>query len=90
VSQWSPVELPDHRIATIAGPVYGPFYVAVSSDNGVTWTPVSSTLPFTDARGLVYSGPRKAFYTWHFPCGSGTVPVPSDAIMSYAFDYQKN
>jgi hypothetical protein len=87
LSSVQPIELPDHRIATIAGSQSGPSYVAVSSD-GATWTPVSSALPYGDASGLVYSAARKAFYIWHFTCGSGTVPVPADAIMSYAFDYQ--
>jgi photosystem II stability/assembly factor-like uncharacterized protein len=86
-----PVELPDGRIATI-GPPYGTQRIILSSDHGATWTPASAPLPFS-ASGVTYSSQRKAFYIWHFSCGtSGTgddpTPVPSDAIMRFDFDYK--
>jgi photosystem II stability/assembly factor-like uncharacterized protein len=84
-----PIELPDGRIATI-GPQYGPQYVLLTADHGATWTPVTPALPYGDAVGVTYSSQRQAFYIWHFTCGTGNVPVPSDAIMSFNFDYRKN
>jgi hypothetical protein len=91
VGSFHPIELPDGRIATI-GPEYGPQYVLLSKDQGATWTPATGALPYSDEVGVVYSSQQKAFYIWHFTCGTGTgnVPVPSDAIMSFPFDYQKN
>jgi hypothetical protein len=79
-----PIELPDRRLATL-----GSRSVVVSSDHGATWSSASSTLPYSDAFGVVYSVQRKAFYVWHFTCGDGAVPVPPDAIMRFDFDYQK-
>jgi hypothetical protein len=85
-----PIELPDGRIATL-GPSTGNQYVIVSSDQGATWKPVTPALPYTDAYGVTYSSQRKAFYVWHWSCGSDTnVPVPTDAILSYPFDYTTN
>lgn len=82
----SPVELPDGRIATL-----GPNYVMISADHGITWKPASAMLPYSDAVGVVYSSQQLAFYTWHFTCGfNGPVPVPSDAVMKFAFDYETN
>jgi hypothetical protein len=41
--------------------------------------------------GIVYSVQRKAFYVWHWTCGSAQeVPVPAHGITSYAFDYTKD
>jgi hypothetical protein len=88
IGSFRPIELPDGRIATI-GPPAGAQYVVVSADHGATWSPVTVALPFPDEVGIAYSSQQKAFYTWHFTCGSGNVPVPSDAIMRIAFDYQK-
>ncbi|MGO9838168.1 MAG: hypothetical protein ACLP1X_28635 [Polyangiaceae bacterium] len=82
----TPIELPDGRIATL-----GPTYVMVSANHGATWSPATAALPYSDAVGIVYSAQEKAFYTWHFTCGfNGPVPVPSDAIMKFDFDYQTN
>jgi len=78
----TPVELPDGRIATL-----GSDTVMISSDKGMTWTPGSTELPYSDATGLTYSTQEKAFFIWHFTCGNPPVPVPSDAIMAYPFDY---
>ncbi len=78
----SPVELPDGTVAAI-GPSFGMQYVLVSPDHGATWHPVSSSLPYADERGLAYSSQRKTFFIWHFTCGSGSVPVPPDAIMRF-------
>jgi len=87
ISSSHPIELPDGRLATISAP----HTIVISSDHGVSWTPVpGGALPYSDAVGLVYSQPRKAFYTWRLTCGfNGPVPVPADAIMRFAFDYQK-
>ena len=89
VGAFAPLELPDGRIVTI-GPENGTQYVLASADHGATWTEVSTALPYGDASGVAYSTQRKAFYIWHFTCGNGAVPVPSDAIMRFDFDYQKN
>jgi len=90
VGSYRPIELPDGRIVTI-GPADGTAkYVVASADHGATWKPVSAVLPYVDATAVSYSAQRKVFYIWHFTCGSGANPVPSDAIMSYAFDYETN
>jgi photosystem II stability/assembly factor-like uncharacterized protein len=89
VASFSPIELPDGRIATI-GPATGSQTIVVSADHGATWRAVSTPLPYADVSGFTYSSHRKAFYVWHFTCSSFTmpVPVPTDAIMAYSFDYQ--
>jgi hypothetical protein len=84
-----PIELPDGRIVAI-GPPNGTQYVVASADHGATWSPISVALPFNNEVGIAYSSQRKAFYIWQLTCGDGNVPVPSNAIMSIAFDYQKN
>jgi hypothetical protein len=76
-----PIELPDHAIATIGGNNQ----VMRSDDKGNTWSPVTAPLPYSDAVGIAYSGPQKAFFTWHADCGSA---VLEDAIMRYAYDYE--
>lgn len=83
LSSWPPVELPDGRVAAL-----GQQYVMVSSDRGATWVPASGPLPYNTAVGLAYSAYQKAFYIWHRTCGTGADPVPDDAIMRFAFDYQ--
>jgi photosystem II stability/assembly factor-like uncharacterized protein len=86
ISSVHPIELPDGRLATLGAQRT----VLVSADHGASWKSVSTVLPYTDAVGLVYSKPRKAFYIWHFTCElSGPGPVPADAIMSFAFDYER-
>ena len=86
----SPIELPDGRIATL-GPSTGTLYVIISADQGATWKPVSAPLPYTNVYGLSYSSHQKAFYVWHWTCtGDANDPVPTDAIMSFGFDYQTN
>jgi hypothetical protein len=85
-----PIELPDGRIATL-GPSTGDQYVLLSADHGATWKPASAALPYSDAFGVTYSSQRKAFYVWHWSCGSdANVPVPTDAVMSFPFDYTTN
>jgi len=84
-----PILLPDGRLAAL-----GQRYVMVSSDQGVTWRAATSALPFraTDnVGGVVYSSQEKAFYAWYNTCGfSGPLLVPTDSIMRFDFDYQKN
>lgn len=92
LGSYTPIELPDGRIATI-GPSSGTQYVLVSADHGVTWSPASAALPSSYSPvGVAYSSQRKAFFVWHFTCATtqGNDPVPSDAVISFAFDYQTN
>ena len=83
------IELPDGRLASLSKQ-----YVLVSADHGVTWAAASSLVPYTDASpaaGLIYSAQQKAFFIWHSTCGfDGPLPVPTDAIMRYDFDYQND
>jgi hypothetical protein len=83
----APVELPDGRIASL-----GSQYVLISADQGSTWNPATAPLPqesSEDLHGLAYSKFQKAFYVWHNLCGNGTsVPVPTDAVMAFPFDYE--
>jgi hypothetical protein len=85
--------LPDGRIATI-GPQFGAQYVVLSADHGATWNAVTIAIPFGNPVGVTYSSQQKAFYVWQFTCdpdaGLGVVLVPSDAIVRFDFDYQKN
>lgn len=80
-----PIELPDGRIAAV-----GSSAIVVSADQGVTWTAVTSEIPYiksvgyNDAGGVLYSVPQKAFYVYHSDCGNS---VPSDAVLRYDFDY---
>jgi photosystem II stability/assembly factor-like uncharacterized protein len=85
ITGYSPIELPDGRIATL-----GPQYVMVSKDRGVTWNPGSAALPYDDAQGLAYSAAHRAFYIFHIACGNGDVAVPADAVMRFDWDYQKS
>jgi hypothetical protein len=89
----APVELPDGRIASLSSNASN--QIVVSSDHGSTWKAVTPSLPpVADGGngwvGLAYSAQRKMFLAWWWSCppGNGAVPVPSNAIMSYAFDYQ--
>jgi photosystem II stability/assembly factor-like uncharacterized protein len=74
----SPVELPDGRIAAV-----GHDHLVISSD-GVSWSPIGDTLPYSPA-GASYSAQTKTFFIWHNDCGNAVLP---DAIMSAGFDYQ--
>jgi photosystem II stability/assembly factor-like uncharacterized protein len=80
------IELPDGRLAGL-----GTQYVIVSSDQGKSWVPASSALPYASGDqigGVVYAAQQKAFFIWHSTCGfSGDVPVPNNAVMRYDFDY---
>jgi photosystem II stability/assembly factor-like uncharacterized protein len=81
----APVALPDGRIAAL-----GPQAVMISSDCGTSWHEATTARPYSPT-GLVYSPYEKAFYVWHFDCtgkGNPADPVPPDAIMRFAFDYQ--
>jgi hypothetical protein len=89
VNAFNPIELPDKRLAMMAPSNV----VVVSSDNGVTWKPVTSALPSSQNgfAGPVYSVQQKAFFAWNATCGfNGPVPVPDNAIMRYDFDYEKD
>jgi hypothetical protein len=72
-----PIELPDGRIASI-----GPDRVVLSSDGGVSWTPIGEPVPHRG--GLAYSSATKTFFVWHNDCGN---VVLADAVMSAGFDY---
>ncbi len=81
----SPVELPDGRIAALSSQT-----IMVSSDCGATWHDATTALPYSPT-GVVYSPYQKAFYVWHFDCtgqNNPGDPVPADAIMRFAFDYE--
>jgi len=81
----SPLALPDGRLASL-----GPQTVMISADCGTSWNPASTSLPYSPT-GLTYSPYEKAFYVWHFDCtgqNNPGDPVPTDAIMRFAFDYQ--
>jgi hypothetical protein len=80
----TPIELPDGRIAALGNQA-----VMLSADKGETWKPVTVQMPWRPW-GLTYSAQRKAFYIWYFTCGfEGVVPVPADAILRHAFDYEE-
>jgi hypothetical protein len=79
LTEATPVELPDGRIAAL-----GQRRIVVSSDKGTTWQIVTTDLPF-QPNGIVYSPQGRAFYAHHWTCEA---KIPSDAVMSYAFDYQ--
>jgi BNR/Asp-box repeat len=77
----TPVELPDGRLVAI-----GPNNLMLSVDCGVTWSPITPTLPYPPD-GFVYTRFQKAFFLRHFTCDN---PVPNDAIMRFDWDYTKN
>jgi len=83
LSKTRPVELPDGRIVTV-----GNQYLMLSEDRGEHWRQVSVALPYNDAIGVTYSVHQRAFFIWHFNCGTPPLPVLNDAIMRYDFDYQ--
>jgi len=75
------LELPAGRFAAVGGG-----YVLLSRDHGASWQRAGSPLPYSP-QGIVYSSFRKAFYIWHFDCGTTPDPVPADGIMSQPFDF---
>jgi photosystem II stability/assembly factor-like uncharacterized protein len=86
IATGSPVALPDGRVAAL-----GSQAIMISSDCGASWTATTTTLPYSPT-GVVYSPYQKAFFVWHFDCTGKSNPgdpVPQDAIMRYAFDYQR-
>ena len=58
------IELPDGKLAAVAGKG-----VKVSSDRGVSWTPVLEPTPIQPA-GVIYAPARQAFFIWHWDCGN--------------------
>jgi len=82
VSNGTPVELPDGRIATVSTKS-----VIVSDDGGETWKPASAAFPYAP-RGLFYSAAHKAFYIYRLTCGTGTDAVPADGVMRFDFDFE--
>lgn len=74
------VELPDGRVAGL-----GDKRVLLSDDKGEHWREVTTTTDEPPV-GIAYSSVGKAFYAWRWTCAGGT--VPSDAVLSYAFDYE--
>ncbi|HKY38908.1 MAG TPA: sialidase family protein [Polyangiaceae bacterium] len=62
--------------------------LVVSEDRGETWVTISPDLEFR-LDGFTYSAEQRAFFAWHATCGfDGPVPVPSDAVVKFAFDYE--
>jgi hypothetical protein len=76
----SPIELPDHRLATA-----GFQKIILSGDGGKTWNPVGDALPYAPET-IAYSAFRRAFYVSHSTCSNN---VPADAIEELGFDYTK-
>jgi photosystem II stability/assembly factor-like uncharacterized protein len=74
------VELPGGELAAVGRSV------VISADRGKTWRAVGPAFPIQPA-GFAYSPFRNAFYIWYFTCGSGSIPVPADAILRLDFDY---
>jgi hypothetical protein len=86
----TPVELPDGRIAILGKDDA----VQVTSDQGTTWTPITSKLPRYEGGdswlGVVYSKDRNAFFAWRFTCAQGTIPVNETSIMRYDLGPEAN
>jgi photosystem II stability/assembly factor-like uncharacterized protein len=80
----NPVELPDGRLVTL-----GVDHLVLSSDGGVSWTPIGEPLPFelapTDFGGVTYSVQNKTFFLWHSQCAAEV--VLENAVMSAGFDW---
>jgi hypothetical protein len=74
-----PIELPDGRIVTA-----GSKTLMISSDHGVSFTPIGADLPFTP-NSLTYSPYRNAFYVEQFDCKNLVLP---NAISRFGFDYR--
>jgi hypothetical protein len=70
----SPIELPGGKLAVlVAGGV------AISADDGATWTTAIHSLP-NSAMSLTYNSMGGAFYVCHWDCGNA---VLSDAVWRY-------
>jgi photosystem II stability/assembly factor-like uncharacterized protein len=72
-----PVEVPGGRIVAI-----GRTTLVISSDGGVTWTPLGPPFPW-EPHGLRYSPARKAFFMWRGDCKDH---VAGNAIMRLDVD----
>jgi photosystem II stability/assembly factor-like uncharacterized protein len=83
----APIALPGGQIA-----VLGPRGVVVSRDGGSTWRVVTPPVPARangmPLTGLGYSPHRRVFYASSMTCGNGSIPVPADSIMGFAYDYE--
>jgi photosystem II stability/assembly factor-like uncharacterized protein len=77
-----PIELPDGRLAAVTGD-----HISLSKDQGENWRAVTTPFP-VGVSGLTYSRQQKAYYVWHEICGTAPVPVPTDSIFRYEFDYE--
>jgi photosystem II stability/assembly factor-like uncharacterized protein len=76
------VELPDGRLAALSQR-----QIIVSEDGGQRWSFATPEAPFQPSN-FTYSPERGAFYTWHWTCGTGDVPVPDDAIMAFEYSVE--
>ena len=79
----SMAELPDGRVV-----VLGADHLQITSDKGVTWTPIGKPLPFRSGgsgglSGVTYSALTKTFFVWHRDCNN---VVPADAIWRAGFE----
>jgi hypothetical protein len=72
ISNTHPLELPDGSLAAASGNK-----ILRSTDEGVTWQPVTPELTFTPS-GFVYSAQQHAFFVWQSTCEN---QVPKDAVM---------
>jgi hypothetical protein len=81
---YSPVELPDGRLAALNQQT-----VIVSADGGSSWQAATAQLPYGDSQGVAYSAQQKAFFVWHVTCDATSNHVPADAVMRAEFDYTK-
>ncbi len=81
------IELPDHRLMTLANQT-----LIISSNQGASWATFGAPFPpMFNANGVLYSPFRKALYIWHNDCTFGANdPVLPDAVMSLPFDYQSH
>lgn len=73
------IALPDGRLAGITGD-----QLAVSGDDGKSWSAVGPKLPF-NTLGLVYSSFQRAFYVYR---DSVEPEIPDESIMRLPFDWE--
>jgi photosystem II stability/assembly factor-like uncharacterized protein len=77
------IELPNRSLVSL-----GFQSLMISDNHAATWRRLGPPPPFMPA-GLAYSAFRKTLLIWHFDCHfDGDDPVLSDAVVSWAFDYQ--